>query len=70
MSRKLFGTDGIRGEANVYPLVSSVALKLGRALASTVKDEPGSSIVIGKDTRLEWLYVRDCIGVRHCIYGG
>lgn len=52
MSRKLFGTDGIRGEANAYPLVSSVALKLGRALASTVKDEPGKAIIIGKDTRL------------------
>ncbi len=51
-NRKLFGTDGIRGEANVYPMVSSVALKVGKALASSVKDVPGSAIVIGKDTRL------------------
>lgn len=51
-NRKLFGTDGIRGEANVYPLVSSVALKVGKALASLVQNEDGAAIVIGKDTRL------------------
>ena len=50
--RKLFGTDGIRGEANVYPMVSSVALKVGKALASIVQNEDGAAIVIGKDTRL------------------
>lgn len=50
--RKLFGTDGIRGEANVYPMVSSVALKVGKALASIVQNDNGAAIVIGKDTRL------------------
>ena len=50
--RKLFGTDGIRGEANVYPMVSSVALKVGKALASIVQNDKGAAIVIGKDTRL------------------
>ncbi len=49
---KLFGTDGIRGESNVYPLVSSVALKVGKALGNMVKSENGEAIVIGKDTRL------------------
>ncbi len=51
-NRKLFGTDGIRGEANVYPLVSSVALKVGRALAGIVQNEEDAAVVIGKDTRL------------------
>jgi len=51
-NRKLFGTDGIRGEANVYPMVSSVALKVGKALASIVQNKNGAAIVIGKDTRL------------------
>ena len=50
--RKLFGTDGIRGEANVYPMVSDVAMKVGMALASVVRNAKGGAIVIGKDTRL------------------
>lgn len=51
--RKLFGTDGVRGMANVHPMTSELALKLGRALAYLVRN--GSHrhrIVIGKDTRL------------------
>ena len=52
-NRKLFGTDGIRGKANVYPMVSDIALKVGKALASVVKkDNNKAAIVIGKDTRL------------------
>ena len=39
--RKLFGTDGVRGVANVHPMTAEVALQLGRALAWTsVRDEP------------------------------
>ena len=30
MSRKLFGTDGVRGQANSYPMTADMALKLGR----------------------------------------
>lgn len=49
---KLFGTDGIRGVANTYPMTVEVAVQVGRAIASLVK---GTSrrhrIVIGKDTR-------------------
>lgn len=37
MARTLFGTDGIRGEANVYPMTADVALRLGRALAWQVR---------------------------------
>jgi phosphoglucosamine mutase len=51
--RKLFGTDGVRGVANVYPMTSELALRLGRALAYRIRN--GSHrhrIVIGKDTRL------------------
>lgn len=32
MKRKLFGTDGIRAEANVYPMTGEVAMRVGRAL--------------------------------------
>jgi len=51
--RKLFGTDGVRGIANTYPMDSMVALKLGQAIAASFKDAPGlNRIVVGKDTRL------------------
>jgi len=51
MTKKLFGTDGIRGVANKYPINSEVALKIGRALGLLVKKNGFKSIVIGKDTR-------------------
>lgn len=51
--RKLFGTDGVRGVANVYPMTAEVALQLGRALAYVIKYGPGRHrIVVGKDTRI------------------
>ena len=52
-TRKLFGTDGVRGVANVYPMTAEVALQLGRALAYVIKFGSGRHrIVVGKDTRL------------------
>ena len=52
-TRKLFGTDGVRGVANVYPMTADVALQLGRALAYVIKYGPGRHrIVVGKDTRV------------------
>lgn len=48
---KLFGTDGIRGEANVAPMTPDMALKLGRALGAMVHGTRNPRIVIGKDTR-------------------
>ena len=53
-SRKLFGTDGIRGRANDYPMTPEVALQLGRAIAHVFRRSQSSRprIVIGKDTRL------------------
>ena len=51
--RKLFGTDGIRGVANVHPMTSDVALALGRAVALYFRREARRhKILIGKDTRL------------------
>jgi phosphoglucosamine mutase len=52
-TRKLFGTDGVRGVANVYPMTAEVALQLGKALAYVIKYGPRRHrIVIGKDTRI------------------
>ncbi len=50
---RLFGTDGVRGVANVHPMTSELALRLGRALAHVVRSgNHRHRIVIGKDTRL------------------
>jgi len=58
--RKLFGTDGVRGVANIEPVTAETALKLGRAAAHVFTTlggpmhHPGSrrKVVLGKDTRL------------------
>src|SRR4030067_788137 len=50
---KLFGTDGIRGVANSYPMTPEIALQVGRAMASVFRtDEKRPRILIGQDTRL------------------
>lgn len=50
--KKLFGTDGIRGKANRYPMTPEVALSLGEAIATYfAQKKGGGKIVIGKDTR-------------------
>ena len=50
----LFGTDGIRGVANEYPITPEVALRIGRAVARVLgAHRPGRhKVVIGKDTRV------------------
>ena len=58
--KKIFGTDGVRGVANVEPVTAETSLKLGRAAAHVFtqlnprKNPPGTrpKIVLGKDTRL------------------
>lgn len=53
MTRKYFGTDGIRGLANTHPMTAEVALKLGMATALQFRrGEHRHRVVIGKDTRL------------------
>ena len=50
---RLFGTDGIRGTANTYPITPGIALKVGKAVARVYAKENGTAkAVIGKDTRL------------------
>ena len=53
MARKLFGTDGIRGTANIGPMTAEVALKVGMAAGQIfTRGEHRHTVVIGKDTRL------------------
>jgi phosphoglucosamine mutase len=49
---KLFGTDGIRGVANSYPVTCELALKIGQAAGIFIKEQGYGSAVIGKDTRI------------------
>ncbi len=50
---KLFGTDGVRGVANIHPMTAEMAMQLGRALAYLIRNGPHRHrVVIGKDTRL------------------
>lgn len=52
MTRKYFGTDGIRGEVGVFPITPDFVLKLGWAAGCVFAREGRSKIVIGKDTRI------------------
>ncbi len=54
MTRKLFGTDGVRGRANSHPMTAELALKLGAASGRFFRREKHGAhrVVIGKDTRL------------------
>jgi phosphoglucosamine mutase len=69
-TRKLFGTDGVRGVANIYPMTAEVALQLGRALAHVIKYGPGRHrIVVGKDTRLSGYLLEYAITAGICSMG-
>lgn len=68
---KLFGTDGIRGIANEYPMTSELAMKVGKAVASIFKERNNdrSKIVIGKDTRLSGDMLEHAIASGVCAMG-
>ena len=52
MTRKLFGTDGVRGRANTHPMTAEVAMQLGAAVGRYFRrDKHQHRVVIGKDTR-------------------
>lgn len=68
MNNKIFGTDGVRGTANIEPVTAETALKLGRAAAHVFKnlnkqarDRGKHKIVIGKDTRLSGYMLENAI---------
>lgn len=54
MSTKLFGTDGIRGKANEYPITAEIALRIGQAISRVLKSSGANAnrVIIGKDTRI------------------
>jgi len=51
--KKLFGTDGIRGVANQWPLISEFVVRVGQAIGQVIAHESDKPVVvIGRDTRL------------------
>jgi phosphoglucosamine mutase len=68
--RKLFGTDGIRGTANVHPMTTEMAMKLGRAAAYVFRNgRARHRIVIGKDTRLSGYMLESALTSGICSMG-
>lgn len=68
--RKYFGTDGVRGRANVYPMTSEFALLLGKAIAKVFKNgNKRHKIVIGKDTRISSYMFENAIVSGICSMG-
>ncbi len=82
MSRKLFGTDGIRGIANEYPMTGEMAMAVGRAVAFILKSTSFNSVlktdskstrrakvVVGKDTRLSGYMIEQALASGICSMG-
>jgi phosphoglucosamine mutase len=68
--RKLFGTDGIRGVANVHPMTTEIAMQLGRAVAHIFKNKEGRhKILIGKDTRVSGYMLETALASGICSMG-
>lgn len=70
MGRRLFGTDGMRGTVNQYPMVPEVAMRLGLAAGTTFRTETGRNrVVIGKDTRLSGYVFENALTAGFCAAG-
>lgn len=68
--RKIFGTDGVRGTANRFPMTSELAMQLGRAAGHIFRqDKRHHSIVIGKDTRLSGYMIETALASGICSMG-
>lgn len=68
--KKLFGTDGVRGVANVYPMTCEMAMQIGRAAAYMFKNgKRRHRIVIGKDTRLSGYMIENALVAGICSMG-
>jgi len=68
--KKLFGTDGVRGIANIEPITVETAMQLGRAVAYHFKNkERRHKIIIGKDTRLSCYMLENALVAGICSMG-
>lgn len=67
----MFGTDGVRGIANIHPMTAEMALEIGRATAYVCKKHPKRrhTIVIGKDTRVSGYMLESALTAGICSMG-
>jgi phosphoglucosamine mutase len=74
MARRLFGTDGIRGRANQYPMTCEIAMSLGRAVVhyfeSNFPRQQKPLIIVGKDTRRSCYMLEQAFSAGVCSQGG
>ncbi len=61
MTRRYFGTDGIRGLANTHPMTAEIAMKAGMAAGKLFTTKPPHRVVIGKDTRLSGYMIENAL---------
>ncbi len=68
---RMFGTDGVRGIANVHPMTAEMALEIGRAAAYVCKKHPKRrhTIAIGKDTRISGYMLESALTAGICSMG-
>jgi len=70
MADRLFGTDGIRGKANIYPMTAEMALQVGRAAGHMFQNGKGRhTILIGKDTRRSCYMLENALTAGLCSAG-
>jgi phosphoglucosamine mutase len=61
MTRRYFGTDGIRGRANVHPMTPDIAMRVGQAVGLHYRNGHRQRVVIGKDTRLSSYMIENAL---------
>ncbi|AAS95760.1 phosphoglucosamine mutase [Nitratidesulfovibrio vulgaris] len=70
MGRRLFGTDGLRGQVNIYPMTADMALRLGLAAGTRFRNgNRRHRVVIGKDTRLSGYMFESALTAGLCAAG-
>ena len=71
--KKLFGTDGIRGKANIFPITGEIALMLGRVVTwhfQSLYSKKRPLIILGKDTRRSCYMLEQAFSAGVCSQGG
>lgn len=70
MTRRYFGTDGIRGRANKFPMTAEIAMKVGMAAGlSFQRGNHRHRVVLGKDTRLSGYMIENAMVAGFCAAG-
>ena len=70
MAKRYFGTDGIRGHANAFPMTAEIAMKVAMAAGmSFQRGKHRHRVVVGKDTRLSGYMIENAMVAGFCAAG-